>query len=38
MSVGGWNRLIIGFAWVHLTPEALKGWAELDELFQRRVA
>ncbi len=37
-TVGGWNRLIIGFALVHLTPEALDAWAGLDELFQRRVA
>jgi len=37
-TVGGWNRLIIGFALAHLTPEALDAWAGLDELFQRRVA
>jgi AraC-like DNA-binding protein len=37
-TVRGWNRLLISFAWQHLTPEALAAWASLDELFQRRVA
>ena len=34
----GWNRLLIGFAWKHLTPEALEAWSDLDQLFERRVA
>ncbi len=29
----GRNRLLLGFAWQHLTPEALAGWRELDDLF-----
>jgi hypothetical protein len=37
-TVRGWNRLLISFAWVHLTPSALAAWGELDELFDRRVA
>ena len=35
-SVRGWNRLLISFAWEHLSPEALEGWVELEELFIRR--
>lgn len=35
-SVRGWNRLLISFAWEHLSPEALEGWVELEELFVRR--
>ena len=34
-TVHGWNRLLISFAWLHLTPEALEAWAEL-ELFAVR--
>ena len=37
-TVTGWNRLLISFAWAHLTPEALEAWAGMDELFERRVA
>jgi len=37
-TVGGWQRLLISFAWIHLTPEALDGWSDLDRLFQRQVA
>lgn len=37
-SVRGWNRLIVRFAWIHLTPEALDGWTSLSDLFRRRVA
>jgi AraC-like DNA-binding protein len=37
-TVRGWNTLLISFAWVHLTPEALDAWAGLDGLFERRVA
>jgi AraC-like DNA-binding protein len=37
-SVLGWNRLLISFAWQHLTPEALEAWSALDELFDLRVA
>jgi AraC-like DNA-binding protein len=35
-TVRGWNRLLITFAWSHLTPAALDRWAGLEELFQRR--
>jgi AraC-like DNA-binding protein len=34
-TVRGWNRLVVRFAWIHLTPEALEGWRGLG-LFQRR--
>jgi len=37
-TVHGWNKLLITFAWTHLTPDALDGWAGLDQLFQRRAA
>lgn len=37
-TVHGWNRLLISFAWLHLTPQALEAWAGLDELFSLRVA
>jgi AraC-like DNA-binding protein len=37
-TVRGWNKLVITFAWTHLTPKALDAWAELDTLFQRRAA
>jgi len=37
-TLHGWNKLLITFAWTHLTPEALDAWAGLDQLFQRRVA
>lgn len=37
-TVHGWNRLLISFAWQHLTPQAVEAWAGLDELFERRVA
>jgi AraC-like DNA-binding protein len=37
-TVRGWNKLLISFAWQHLTPEALDAWAGLDGLFERRVA
>lgn len=37
-SVRGRNRLLLSFAWKHLTPEALEAWADLGELFRRRVA
>jgi AraC-like DNA-binding protein len=37
-TVRGWQRLLITFAWIHLTPEALDAWTELDGLFGRRVA
>ncbi len=34
----GWNRLLISFAWLHLSAPALEAWAEMDELFELRVA
>lgn len=37
-TVHGWNRLLISFAWTHLSPDALEAWASLDALFSRRVA
>jgi AraC-like DNA-binding protein len=38
-TVRGWNRLVVQFAWIHLTPDALQAWTTLTELFsQRRVA
>ena len=37
-TVRGWNRLLITFAWAHLTPSALDAWAQVGPLFQRRVA
>ena len=37
-TVTGWNRLLITFAWSHLTADALEGWAALDDLFARRIA
>ncbi len=37
-TVRGWNKLLITFAWAHLTPQALDAWAGLDTLFQRRAA
>jgi len=36
-TVHGWNRLLISFAWLHLTPEALEAWSDL-ELFLARGA
>jgi len=35
-SLKGWNRLLITFAWLHLSPDHLEGWSTLDELFERR--
>jgi len=38
-TVRGWNRLVVQFAWTHLTPDTLDGWTTLTELFPgRRVA
>lgn len=37
-TVHGWNRLIVRFAWIHLTPDALDAWGTLEDLFERRVA
>ena len=35
-TIHGWNRLLISFAWLHLTPDALEAWADL-ELFAEDV-
>lgn len=35
---GGWRRLLISFAQVHLTPDELEAWALLDGLFAREAA
>ncbi len=32
----GRNQLLLRFAWEHLTPQALQGWDELEELFLNR--
>jgi AraC-like DNA-binding protein len=37
-TLRGWNRLLITFAWQHLSADDLERWATLDELFERRVA
>jgi AraC-like DNA-binding protein len=37
-TVRGWNRLVVRFAWVHLTPDALDGWRGLGLFRRRRVA
>jgi AraC-like DNA-binding protein len=37
-TVHGWNKLLITFAWTHLTADALAAWAGLDRLFERRAA
>jgi AraC-like DNA-binding protein len=37
-TVRGWNRLLITFAWAHLTPAALDAWADVGTLFERRVS
>jgi len=35
-TVRGWNRLVVRFAWMHLTPDALDAWRDLRDLFGRR--
>lgn len=37
-SVRGWNRVVVTFAWSHLSPDLLEAWATLDELFERKIA
>ena len=37
-SVRGWNRILVTFAWSHLTPGLLEAWSTLDELFERQTA
>lgn len=37
-TVRGWNRLVVRFAWIHLTPEALDAWRDLELFRSRRVA
>jgi AraC-like DNA-binding protein len=37
-TLKGWNRLLISFAWGHLSASALESWASMDELFERRAA
>lgn len=34
----GWNRLLITFAWSHLTSDHLEAWSTLDDLFEQRSA
>jgi AraC-like DNA-binding protein len=37
-TVRGWNRLLISFAWLHLTRDALEAWTSLEDLFEQRAA
>lgn len=37
-TVHGWRRLVLTHAWEHLAPDALEGWAQLDDLFGHRAA
>ena len=37
-NLRGWNRLLITFAWSHLSPDQLEAWSTLDDLFERRTA
>ena len=37
-TVHGWRRLVVRFAWVHLSAEALEAWATLTDLFERQAA
>lgn len=37
-TVHGWKRVVVRFAWTHLSSEALDAWATMDDLFARRVA
>lgn len=37
-SLRGWNRILITFAWSHLSADALEAWTTLDDLFERRIA
>jgi AraC-like DNA-binding protein len=37
-TLRGWNRLLIGFAWNHLSSEAIEGWRNLEDLLRFRVA
>lgn len=37
-TVRGRQRLLISFAWIHLTPEAIEAWSDLGRLFRRQVA
>jgi len=37
-TVHGWRRLLVRFAWIHLSSDALEAWATLSDLFERRAA
>lgn len=37
-SLRGWNRILVTFAWSHLSRDAVEAWGTLDELFERRIA
>lgn len=37
-SLRGWNRLLITFAWTHLSSRHVEAWATLEDLFERRTA
>lgn len=37
-SLRGWNRILVTFAWSHLTPDRLEAWSTLDQLFDRKTA
>lgn len=37
-SLRGWNRMLVTFAWAHLSPELVEAWSTLDDLFERKIA
>lgn len=37
-TVRGWKRLVVRFAWIHLSADALDAWGTMDDLFARSVA
>jgi AraC-like DNA-binding protein len=37
-TVHGWKRLVVRFAWTHLTEDAMCAWSTMDALFTRRAA
>jgi len=37
-TVRGWNRLLVTFAWRHLSADALDAWVSLEDLFERKAA
>lgn len=37
-TVKGWERLLVSFAWTHLSTEELERWEGLSDLFEREAA